>query len=786
MIIQKITSNLFSILLMTLLYLYSVPLLAFETIPLTVILNTSDRGEYFLLMSDDGDVYFPVKDLQSLGIRQINPTARIDDEYYVSLYSLRSQLRFTVDQEALALRIDVDPSMLDKTVIDISEREVDEMNPFGIDTAFFNYGVNLRGGEGQDVTVLEAPIESVVSAHKLLVRSNFLFHRDDIGSYWTRGMINVTKDMPSTMGRLVVGDFVANSGELGSGGIFGGISFTRNFGMSPYFSKTPGLTVSGLLEVPATVSVYINDVLIRSEDLPAGAFELTNLPNAHGAGVADVVMRDGFGRVIRKQFPYYISSNVLKKGVHDFSYNIGLQRDGLNTIAPIYKDPTVIGFHHYGVTDSFLAGFRFEGESDVINLGPAFNTLLGSWGEVEGGAAYSNARQTSGYSGFFRYFYASRYFHARLSWRGSSRFYANLALLPEQEKLKSATTVSIGTHGSRIGGLSVSYTRTLRYTESQLATSLAMKSEQVSVSYSRRLFRRLSILLRATRTKDIESTRDSFVATLNGTFGGRTSAGITHNSQRDTFVNRLFVQKNAPVGPGWGFNARIQENDESRRQNKVMSTGTLQYKSQIGVMTGTYDDSLAFNSYRVGMAGSLAFIGDNFYLTRPIQDSFALVKIDRLDDVRVYYSGGLVGKTSNGKMIVPNLVSYGPNAISIDVQDVPVDYSLASIRNIVSPGFRTGGITEFVAKQFKAHVGYIFIVDKGERKEAQYAIIKLRKGEEIFESIVGNGGEFYFEDLTQGVYQVELEFKGKTCQTDIEIPKGDDVLMDLGEITCEI
>jgi outer membrane usher protein len=52
-------------------------------------------------------------------------------------------------------------------------------------------------------------------------------------------MSNVTYDRRNEQQRIVVGDFIASSGDLGSSINLGGLSFSKIYAMNPYFIKNP-------------------------------------------------------------------------------------------------------------------------------------------------------------------------------------------------------------------------------------------------------------------------------------------------------------------------------------------------------------------------------------------------------------------------------------------------------------------------------------------------------------------------------------------------------------------
>ena len=78
--------------------------------------------------------------------------------------------------------------------------------------------------------------------------------------------------------------------------------------------------------MPSTLEVYTQNVKTYSSDIPAGPFELANLPVITGSGEAQVVIRDTLGRETRTTLPFYTSSEQLGKGLIDFSAEVGFPR----------------------------------------------------------------------------------------------------------------------------------------------------------------------------------------------------------------------------------------------------------------------------------------------------------------------------------------------------------------------------------------------------------------------------------------------------------------------------
>jgi len=764
-------------------------LLAEELVPLKIIVNTQDKGEYFVLLKANDDVLVNENDFKSLGIITRAFSKNIDGISYVSLNDMRDQLEYVIDEINLSLIVTANPASLQKTIVDLSQKTIIRSNPFGIDSAFLNYSFINRGNNREFLKSFEMPLEGVVSAHDMLLQTNFTYKREYVnGNFfyhqWSRGLTNITKDFPKKLNRLIMGDVPALSGELGGSGVYLGVSYRKKYSMATYLTKYPSVTVNGILRTPSKVNMYANGVLIRSQMLPPGEFSISNLPNLYGSGSLEMETVDAFGRVTRQEIPYYVSTRLLRVGLHDFMYTIGFKRDSLTARQPRYDSkPAILGYHRYGVNQFLTGGYRFEFSDKLKNMGISTNILLGPFGEVEAGLSVSDNQQDTGTAKFFRYGFTSRYLHGRYSYKQRSRYYNTLSnvnrIIDDTDAIQS---VGVGFHGLPIGALSFGY--------DVIGNLSAPLSKLYSAIYSLRIAKQATLLVRGTRKEEVNGEiKNTFVVTLNAALGDRISGSANYSEDEDNIKKNAYLQKALPVGEGFGGRLRF-ERTEPKHENdgKItdLADGALKIKTRYLSINGDYFMGEIEDTYQSQFAGSLAFVDNDFYLTRPIQDSFGLAKVDGLDDVRVYFSNELVGKTKKGRLIIPNLVSYADNHISIEGEDVPVDRALKNTSKRLSPKFRTGSVALFDVERFQGFFGFIYLEERGKRKTADFARLILQRQDQSFDTVVGKGGEFYLENLQPGNYSAQIKLDGEVCQFKLEIPESEIMMVELGDHVCQM
>jgi outer membrane usher protein len=764
--------------LLALLVLLSLPVYAYgsEKAVLKVYVNTEEKGEYFFIL-DGGRILISIQDLLDMGFTEVSQGAAVTKEGYITLDSLSPGVSFTFDEKTSALRLTVDPKLLKKNTIDLSQRRTSKVL-FTADTAaFLNYGVTYSAGNDFDFSSLAVPLEISVSKDGYLGLSTFSYIKNDTDNRFVRLLSSITRDDPARLRRFIIGDVPAFSGMLGSGGTLGGVSVSTNFSMSPFLVRSPGLDITGMAQTPSDVEVYANGMLVKKEHVAPGQFEFLNLPNLNGAGEVSVVIKDAFGQEQRLYIPYYLSSQLLKPGLQEYSYNLGLQRRELGTESFNYGDPAFVAFHRVGFSPAFTGGLRAEADKDVVNVGPTATFLLGNLGELDTGVALSRGDGRAGYGYFSNYFYAGRYFSGRISARGFSRDYANLTLTASSDKPRFESSVGVGVRQKELGSLSLSYGMSELYQGADL--------KRASAFYSRPVLKNASLNISASRT-DADKRVYEIFALLTVLLGKETSGSLGYSAQDDAVVETVAVQQNPPLGTGWGYRlfAERRENDQN---TDTGGDAAVQYRGPFGIYSADYRRNSGQNSYNLSASGGIAYINHAAYLARPITDGFALVKVGGVENVRVNYNNQEVGTTGkNGELLVPGLIGYNENNISINDQDIPVNYSIAEMKKLISIPYRGGGVVRFDLTKLQGFTGRLFIIERGRKIPAEYWGLEVRIHDQATEAVVGKGGEFYLENIPAGRFPARLFMKERECRFELTIPQSDETMVNMGGVVCEM
>jgi len=752
-----------------------------ETIVVIIRVNTETKGEFFVNRTADGDFFVKTADLKTMGLRDLaGKTAEIEGEQYLSLKSTEG-IDFVFNENTLSLEITAMPSLLPKRELDFLPQRRTNVVYTRDSAAFLNYRLDYFAGDSFSFQSFDLINQLGIRTGDLLFLTDSSYTKTPIGEQFVRLFTNITYDMRPSLQRLVVGDFAAASGDLGSSVTMGGLSLSKVYSMDPYLIKYPLANFAGFTSVPSTAEVYLNGMRIRTEKLPPGEFGLNNIYYYGGANSVEVVIKDAFGRIQTVRYPFYATDILLKRGLHEYSYNIGFIREELGTKSNDYSSLAFSGFHRYGVSDSLTIGISSEGGRGNYNLGAQASFLMKQAGVMS--LALSGSRDSggkSGVAGTMNYSYQGKAINTQLFFKSFTQDYATIdrGLLADKTKYEAGAAIGYSTQG--FGSASVVFDKIKKY--------VGQDSQSLIVNYTRNLTGKISLFTSFTRRNEAVSSNTFFVGLTYYPREGMTLSS-SYEKGNGTDSETLQIQKSLPVGEGFGYRASVSR---AATQSGEITTAnpSFQYNARYGTYTAEYSRQFvntgANESYSLSAAGGIAYIGNTIGFSRPIDDSFGLVKVGSLEGVRVYQSNQEIGRTdSSGRVFVPNLGSYYDNQVSIADKDIPIDYSIKEVIKYISPPLRSGSIINFEVAKFQAITGTLKIkIDKEVLPVEFYEVSMMVDGKEITFP-TGKGGEFYFENVKPGKYSASFEYKEKKCLFDIIIPRMDEMLVDLGGIICE-
>lgn len=749
----------------------------------SVSVNLEPKGDAYVLIGRGGEILMRESDLERYGLSALRyrPTT-IRGVVYAPLRGIPG-LTAEFDEATLALRIRVEAREISRRqVIDMAPRRDAGVTYPSAGGAFFNYNFSGNGGDRTGLGSVSAAGELGVRLGDYLLRSDAQsIHRRDTGSTRsTRLNTRLTRDWRDRMQRLVIGDFVTPASTLGSSLRLGGVSFSRRYGIDPYYLRAPGQVVSGTAALPSDIYLYNNGVLIGRRHVAPGSYELQNLVSLNGLQVTEVVVRDVLGNEQTVSNPFYFTQALLREGLDEYSADVGYERERFGVASNDYGKLGAAGFYRRGVSDALTLGVRGEALDRRYNFGPGASWRLGVWGVASAEASWGDGPDGRGSAFALGHSFSSPGFASSLAWRAESREYPRAGADTSRNRRHDFTaTVSmpVGPGGS-VG---------LIYQDSQPWD--AGRSRSTSLSYRRRLSDALYLSASLRRSSGVYGPNEALVSLSYSPVGGGERPSYSAQVQRsgDVDAQTLQVLGGNPDAEGLSYRATAQHSGGPDGARDVLDP-YLQYNFARGVARGEYfrDSAAGGGSYQLGYAGAVTRVGDEWGLSRPIYDSYGMVKVEGVPGVRVYANNVAVGRTdARGRLFIPRLASYFDNPIAIDDKDLPPDVIVPRTRYIVSPPLRSGVLVDFKARRVRAVVARLALRRGGGRAPFGDAAGEIAvPGGKPVPVYAARDGSLYVEGLAPGTYRGEVSGELGRCGFTLQVPASSEAVADLGRLEC--
>jgi len=749
----------------------ALPVLAQNALLFPVKFNEVPKGEIAAVVTGD-DVFVAAADLENLGLiglrwdrilnlaRLSGATRSIRGTEGVSLNALRPWITFRIDEANLSLAITALPQLLAPNRV-----RVTDVRPYDIvytrdSSTYLNYSVTSGGGK-----------TSIFGETGMSLRGNLLFNSfsRQPGGQVLRLLTNYTIDDRTRLQRRTIGDAFTVSDNLGSSVLLGGVTVGRSYSIDPYFVRYPSFDFRGTAATPSRIDVYVNGVRVAQQEVPPGPFDLRNLPVTAGAGNAVFVVRDAFGREQQFSESFYYSTAVLARGLSEYSYSAGALRERFGQTSSDYGDPAMSAFHRYGATDWLTVGGHAEATRQRWSGGPSLTFRLPA-GDIEVASSLSGDHGERGDAESLAYRYVSRRFGFGGSVRRYSRNFANLSFRASDDRSLLDTTLSATVSVLRS-------TWTAQWNASDMRDQIDRDRINLFVNFP--VAGRLTMFLSGGSARNGPERHAELFAGLSFYFGS-TGANLTFTRTGSHSETGIDVQRNLPVGTGYGY--RLQSTSAEGDQT---GAAVLQYQSGFGRYEMQLDPYHPDRSPSITASGGAVYEKGAFQLTRPVQDSFALVRVPGVKDVRVYSSNILVGRTdANGDLLVPNLLAYYGNRLRIEDRDVPMNYEVREVEKTIAPPYRGGAFVEFPVQRIQTVTGTVVVRTGGRDQIPAFGQLTLTANDESVVSPLGRGGEFYFENIPQGKYRALVEGPIGACTFSFTLPSRSDAVVKLGRLTC--
>jgi outer membrane usher protein len=724
-------------------------------------LNGAAAGPTVVVERDSaGTFYLPAAPLEALQVKteRLEPVAR-DGRTLIRL-APGGEVRIRYDAAAQRLDLVLPPSAFRETRIAVTAPTALPMTPAGRGF-FLNYDLEADAGNGAAAAASGA-FEIGLFQGPILAEGTAIARMSGTGARVVRLDTSLTWDDPDHMRSLRVGDTATRGGVGGAPFRIGGLQFTRSFEVQPGFLTGPVPTLAGSAALPSVADLYVNGALTSTTEVRPGAFTLTGFPVVTGSGTVEMVVRDALGRETVVRQAYYAAPGLLRAGLTDFSYEIGLLRRDYAVAGASYGPLAASATHRLGLTDRLTVEAHAAASAETQQGGGGADLAFPGLGLLSASAAASRSRGgVGGQSWGIAVEHRSRGFSLGGSATLTSEGYRQVGDDRPLPALDLRTSAGLS---ARWGALSVSYLRR-DYRDGRADAEVAGGHASVRLGT-------LGALRLAVRTSLSGPGDNAAELSLSTRLGPRTSAGAAAGVRDGAGFASLLLQQNAPADEGWGYRALATAGP---RESLV---GALQLNTNFG----QYDAELTYRDGRTGarlrVSGGIGMAGGETFAAQRLSDAFAVVDAGQ-PNVRVYADNHLVGRTGgDGRAVVPRLRGYEENRIRLEVADLPIDVEVTTAETRVRPYARHGVAVDMRARRTRSAVARLEVPGLGPVP----AGATVEVGGRIF--VVAPGGEVFLSGLAD-MNRLEAKWPEGRCDFELEMPAGTDPQPDLGTRPCQ-
>ncbi|QLG89475.1 fimbrial biogenesis outer membrane usher protein [Chitinibacter bivalviorum] len=743
--------------------------LAVEPVLIDLIVNGVQQGDADAIHDNSG-YWIEEQSLKGSGLNTLNgEQQQFESKTYYRADTLVG-IQSKIDEGQLRIYLDAAASEFGEKTIALSGSHAElwpKPAPF---SGYLSY--NLAAMHQSDQAGFEYQFSPLINLNlqNWNFRSEFDYSTQERDHAWLRLNTTLDYDRPDLMLRATAGDLMPRSSGLSFSQAMLGVGVSRVFDMQPDFNSTPSFQTQTAITQPSTAEIYLNGQRIKTIDLQPGMYQFNDLRYYAGLQNVEVVIKDGFGSAQTVAIPYYFDDTLLKAGLSEFNYNLGVAR--VNGSFDRYDGLAYSLFHRVGVTDWFTLGGQINGNPADSSYGVLANFKLGNWGTLASLFSWAqHDSQPDGNAQQLQYSYINRdwsiYANAQ---RQSPNYWLGNDYLSELGLIQWTANVGASWGNSRGGNWNVQYGR-------QKGDRASNTFDRYQVGYSISPFKNTSISSQI-QLIDGETQQWSGFVNVSWYFGqGHSLYGGAQYRNQQTLLSTT-LSKSTPNGEGWGYSLSMQEQEQSTDYIGWLERKMRHGQANVSVTSSQNNGGIARQNWRASWQGALAYADGHFDLTRPITDSFAVVELDQVADVGIMQNGGEVGKTNDqGVIFIPEISSYSYQQITLKQDDLPIEYSVDRLQKDLLSGNHDGRVVSFKAHKVIATSGLILSPDG---RPLANTLIRFNAAPKTLSLQTAMDGRFYTEALEPGTYQ----FEAAGCHGVMIIPDSSAVVTELAPITC--
>lgn len=566
----------------------------------------------------------------------------------------------------------------------------------------------------------------------------------------------------------------------------GGIQLRKNYSIRPDVITYPLPQFKGEVGLPSTVDLFINGSQSSSEALQPGPFLITNVPYINGRGEAVVVTTDAVGRQVSTTIPFYVTGELLQKGLSDYAFSIGAIRENFGIKNFDYGDVVGNVDVRYGLTNYLTSEFHLEGNQKLLNTGIGAVLKLNNYGVLN--TSYTNSvvdrvklndslmEDLQGHQFSVGYQYQQRYFGFLITHSVRSKEYFNIvsyySLNPTLDNALKNTNANFYFTSKFLGSFGVGYFN--------VSNNKDDRTELLSLSWSPTFNNNLF-----GATVSFSANQNLVDKTWTGAIQlaiplGKTShrINIGHEySQQNSDLTYLNYSYQMPSTGGFGADVTHRYNHGGYTYNQ----GQIRYRNDFVYLDAGISGEKNFNQW-YGASTSLAWLNNQLFITNKLGESFALVNTNEMANIPILFENSLIGHSNaKGYLFVPNVSPYYNAKYSIDPLNLPTNVETPIIEQRVAARLGSGVVVNFPVQQRQSGNVYLKLED-GTPVMVGSVVYQMDKNP----TYVGMDGIVFISQLEKiNILNVVLT-DGRRCQAQFEADLNSIDMQFIDNVRCKL
>lgn len=750
--------------------------------PLIITKKRADAAAHFR---------FKLDDLKRWGLNveslpnQSTLAALLKDTGCVELSRLAPDIQVDVDMSELRADLTISQAYLKR----VSRGYVDPKSwDSGVNAAFVNYNSNLYQSESQGMASTQSylGVNTGINVDEWRLRHNgsYSYSRSAHGASQRGYKSNssyVQRDLTGLKSQLTLGQYYTPSALFDSVP-FSGVQVSSDDRMLPDSMRGFAPPVRGVADTNAKVTVRQGDSILYETTVAPGPFVIDDLYSTGYSGDLSVTVTEADGRTRSFVVPFASVAQLLRPGTSRFSVTAGKYRDEYLTRTPDF----VQGTYQLGVSDKWSAytGSIIAERYMAVQAGAAWST---PWGAMALDVTESKAselvnthdnidptmRGRSYRLTYSKLVDATQTNFTVAAYRFSSEGYLNFsdyAQLQSRDasslyRQRSRFQVNVNQPlGSRRGSVYLSGSAQNYWNSEQRSNVTYQAGYSNSYNWG-------SFTLSASRTSDYQGAfENQYVVGFNIPFGAtrsnyiNTSVRYNDNGNSNTQVN---------LGGTAGDNNQLNYNvygsaDKSSGASTASTGSTVRYRTNATQLSAGVNTGQDYKQANVGVSGSLVAHAGGVTFSSEQGETMALIEAKGAAGARVSNTSTAV-VDSNGYALVPGLMPYRQNDISIDPKNTDDSIELETTSQMIAP--RYGAIAR-VQYATTSGTPVLMHVTRDDGKSLPMGA-QVEDGAGKYLTMVGQGGRLFIRtDQTQGQLVIRWGSKERqSCRANYALPK---------------